>query len=92
MTNRGVCETFIRTLHTFLSTLIPIVILIFLGSKEILTFNLAMLFGFIAGAYSSIYIAAVIFAAIEAKNSVVDEELEKVEKYWKEKKTKSYLY
>ena len=68
VTNRAVCETFVRTLHTFLSTLIPIVILIFLGSKEILTFNLAMLFGFIAGAYSSIYIAAVIFAAIESKN------------------------
>ena len=27
-----------------------------------------MLFGFIAGAYSSIYIAAVIFASIEARN------------------------
>lgn len=68
VTNRAICETFVRTAHTFLSTLIPIVILIFLGSKEILTFNLAMLFGFIAGAYSSIYIAAVIFAAIESKN------------------------
>lgn len=68
VTNRAVCETFIRTLHTFLSTLIPIVILIFLGSKEILTFNLAMLFGFIAGAYSSIYIATVIFAIIESRN------------------------
>lgn len=68
VTNRAICETFVRTVHTFLSTLIPIVILIFLGSKEILTFNLAMLFGFIAGAYSSIYIAAVIFATIESKN------------------------
>lgn len=68
VTNRAICETFVRTVHTFLATLIPIVILIFLGSKEILTFNLAMLFGFIAGAYSSIYIAAVIFAAIEARN------------------------
>lgn len=68
VTNRAICETFVRTVHTFLSTLIPIVILIFLGSKEILTFNLAMLFGFIAGAYSSIYIAAVIFAIIESKN------------------------
>lgn len=67
ITNRAICETFVRTIHTFLSTLIPIVILIFLGSKEILTFNLAMLFGFIAGAYSSIYIAAVIFAVIESK-------------------------
>ena len=68
VTNRAICETFVRTVHTFLSTLIPIVILIFLGSKEILTFNLAMLFGFIAGAYSSIYIAAVIFATIDSKN------------------------
>ena len=68
VTNRAICETFVRTVHTFLSTLFPIVILIFLGSKEILTFNLAMLFGFIAGAYSSIYIAAVIFATIESKN------------------------
>ena len=68
VTNRAVCETFIRTVHTFIATLIPIVVLIFLGSKEILTFNLAMLFGFIAGAYSSIYIAAVIFAAIESRS------------------------
>lgn len=68
VTNRAICETFVRTLHTFLSTLIPIVILIFLGSNEILTFNLAMLFGFIAGAYSSIYIAAVIFAYLESKS------------------------
>ena len=68
VTNRAVCETFVRTVHTFIATLIPIVVLIFLGSQEILTFNLAMLFGFIAGAYSSIYIAAVIFAAIESKN------------------------
>ena len=70
VTNRAICETFVRTVHTFLSTLIPIVILIFLGSKEILTFNLAMLFGFIAGAYSSIYIAAVIFAPIVSTNIV----------------------
>ena len=68
VTNRAVCETFVRTVHTFIATLFPIVVLIFLGSQEILTFNLAMLFGFIAGAYSSIYIAAVIFAAIESKN------------------------
>lgn len=68
VTNRAVCETFVRTVHTFIATLIPIVVLIFLGSKEILTFNLAMLFGFIAGAYSSIYIAAVIFAAIESRS------------------------
>ena len=68
ISNRAVCETFVRSLHTFITTLIPIVILIFLGSREILTFNLAMLFGLIVGVYSSIYIATVIFATIEAKS------------------------
>ena len=68
ISNRAVCETFVRSLHTFITTLIPIVILIFMGSREILTFNLAMLFGLIVGVYSSIYIATVIFATIEAKS------------------------
>ncbi len=69
ISNRAVCETFVRSLHTFITTLIPIVILIFLGSREILTFNLAMLFGLVVGVYSSVYIATVIFATIEAKNA-----------------------
>ena len=69
ISNRAVCETFVRSLHTFITTLIPIVILIFMGSREILTFNLAMLFGLVVGVYSSIYIATVIFAAIEAKSA-----------------------
>ena len=69
ISNRAVCETFVRSLHTFITTLIPIVILIFMGSREILTFNLAMLFGLIVGVYSSIYIATVIFATIEAKSA-----------------------
>ena len=66
--NRSICETFVRSLHTFITTLMPIIVLIFLGSREILTFNLAMLFGLIVGVYSSIYIATIIFATIEAKN------------------------
>ena len=69
ISNRAVCETFVRSLHTFITTLIPIIILIFLGSREILTFNLAMLFGLIVGVYSSIYIATVIFALIESKSA-----------------------
>lgn len=68
VSNRAICDTFIRTMHTFITTVIPIVILIFLGSKGILTFNLAMLFGLIIGVYSSIYVATVIFSIIESKN------------------------
>ncbi len=66
--NRSIQETFTRTIYTSLTTLIPVVALIFLGSKEILTFNLAMLFGLIAGTYSSIFIATAIFVALEKRS------------------------
>lgn len=66
--NRSIKETFSRTIYTSITTLIPVVVLIFLGSKEILTFNIAMLFGLIAGSYSSIFIAVAIYVAIEKKS------------------------
>ena len=66
--NRSMQETFKRTIYTSLTTLIPVIALIFLGSKEILTFNVAMLFGLIAGTYSSIFIAVAIYVAIEKKS------------------------
>ena len=66
--NRSKQETFTRTIYTSLTTLIPVLALIFLGSKEILTFNLAMLFGLIAGTYSSIFIAVAIYVAVEKKS------------------------
>ena len=66
--NRSIAQTFTRTIYTSLTTLLPIVALIILGSREILNFNLAMLIGVIAGTYSSIFIATVIYTAIETKN------------------------
>lgn len=66
--NKSIKETFSRTIYTSITTLLPVLTLIFLGSKGILTFNLAMLFGLIAGTYSSIYIATVLFIAIEKHN------------------------
>ena len=66
--NRSVQETFTRTIYTTITTLLPVVILILLGSSGIFNFNMAMLCGLIAGTYSSIFIATIIFMAIEAKN------------------------
>lgn len=66
--NLSVQETFTRTIYTTVTTLLPVVVLLVLGSKGIFTFNMAMLFGLIAGTYSSIFIATIIFMAIEAKN------------------------
>lgn len=66
--NISVRETFSRTIYTTVTTLLPVVALIFLGSKEIFTFNMAMLFGIVAGTYSSIFIATLLFLVFESKN------------------------
>ena len=66
--NRSIQETFTRTIYTSLTTLIPVIALIFLGSREILTFNMAMLFGIIVGSYSSIYISVALFMLFEKRN------------------------
>lgn len=68
LANLSVQETFTRTIYTSLTTLIPVVVLLILGSSGIFTFNMAMLFGLIAGTYSSIFIATIIFLSIEKKN------------------------
>lgn len=66
--NQSIRETFTRTIWTSLTTIIPVLTLIFLGSKEIFNFNIAMLVGLISGTYSSIFIATIIFLMIEKKN------------------------
>ena len=68
ITNRSIRETFTRTLLTSITTLIPIFALIFLGSREILNFNIAMLIGLISGTYSSIFIATSLFLIIEKRS------------------------
>lgn len=66
--NTSIQETFTRTIYTSLTTLVPVIILLILGSRGIFTFNMAMLFGLISGTYSSIFIATIVFFAIEKKN------------------------
>lgn len=63
--NKSIGETFTRSIYTSITTLIPVVALIVLGSKEIFTFNTAMLIGLIAGTYSSLLIAPALFMDIE---------------------------
>ena len=66
--NVSIQETFGRSLYTSITTILPVLALIFLGSSEILNFNLAMLVGLVSGTYSSIFIATVIFYLLESKN------------------------
>ena len=66
--NRSIQETFSRTIYTTITTLLPVIVLMILGSSGIFTFNIAMLVGLIAGTYSSIFIATVFFLILEKKN------------------------
>ncbi len=66
--NRSVQETFTRTIYTTVTTLLPVIILMVLGSSGIFTFNVAMLIGLLSGTYSSIFVATVFFLYFEKKN------------------------
>lgn len=78
--NRSIGETFTRTIYTTFTTLIPIAVLLLLGSSGIYVFNMAMLFGLIAGTYSSIFISSVIFLMLEKRNIGKEEKKKKVYK------------
>ncbi|MDO5568937.1 MAG: protein translocase subunit SecF, partial [bacterium] len=77
--NDSVRLTLFRTLLTTITTIIPVICLILIGSFEIINFNIALLVGFIAGVYSSIYISNQLWLWLEKKSN---------KKIKKEKKTK----
>ena len=61
MVNLSLAKTFNRCIASTITTILPIVVLLVLGSDSIFTFNFAMFVGLIFGAYSSMFIAAQVF-------------------------------
>ncbi|HIS38769.1 MAG TPA: protein translocase subunit SecD [Candidatus Onthousia faecavium] len=59
--NLSIKETMSRSIYTSLTTLLPVVALLIMSSKEIITFNLAMIIGLIAGTYSSLFLAGALY-------------------------------
>ncbi|MCF0113819.1 MAG: protein translocase subunit SecD [Erysipelotrichaceae bacterium] len=55
--NSALDNTIVRSLYSSITTILPIIALLALGSQAIFTFNFAMFVGLIAGTFSSIYIA-----------------------------------
>lgn len=56
--NKALQQTAGRSLITTITTMLPLLALIFLGSASIIPFNASMLAGVIAGAFSSLFLAA----------------------------------
>lgn len=56
--NNAIYSTMTRTLYTTLTTLVVMIVLVAMGVASIITFGLPIIFGLIAGFYSSVFIAA----------------------------------
>ena len=67
LVNLSIRRTLTRTILTTITTIIPVIVLLILGSREITNFNIALLVGFIAGTYSSIFISNILWLWLEKK-------------------------
>ncbi|MCU9613986.1 protein translocase subunit SecDF [Caldibacillus lycopersici] len=56
--NKSLRQVFTRSINTALTTLLPVLFLLLMGSEAIWNFSFAMTIGLIIGVYSSLYIAA----------------------------------
>ena len=60
-------QRFFRSILTTITTIFPVLCLLIWGSHEIFNFNVALLVGFIAGVYSSIYISNQLWLFLEIR-------------------------
>jgi SecD/SecF fusion protein len=62
MANESINEVLVRSINTSLTSLIPVIVLLFFGGATLKDYALALVIGLTSGAYSSIGVAAPIFA------------------------------
>ena len=67
LVNDSVRTTFFRSILTTVTTIFPVICLMIWGAREIFNFNVALLVGFIAGVYSSIYISNQLWLWLEIR-------------------------
>ncbi len=66
--NNSLREILNRSIITTLTTLIPVLALIFLGAHDIFEFNIALLIGLIAGTLSSLFVASQMWLEVEKRH------------------------
>jgi preprotein translocase subunit SecF len=67
LVNRSIWQTMTRSINTVMTVLVAALCLFIFGSSSIKLFSLAMIFGLISGAYSSIFIASPIWLLLKNK-------------------------
>jgi len=83
--NISIRRTLYRNILATITSIIPVIVLVFIGAKEVFNFNISLLVGFIAGAYSSITISNIIWLWLEKrrilkpkKNDIDDDEIQEL--------------
>ena len=84
--NNSVRQTLFRSINTTITTLLPIIVLLLFGEKEIYEFNIAILFGLVAGFYSSVLLSSQIWYRIELKTTAPKKKNNKSKKKKNKKK------
>ncbi|SEJ23869.1 SecD/SecF fusion protein [Bhargavaea ginsengi] len=82
--NKSLRQTLSRSINTVLTVILVVLALIFFGAESIRNFSLALLFGLIAGTYSSIFIAAQLWLQLKKReiNKKGTLDVQKKEKNW----------
>lgn len=65
--NDSLDETILMSLYSMITTILPVIVLLIMGSHSIFTFMFAMFIGLIAGTLSSIFIAPTVWKAAYAR-------------------------
>ena len=66
--NVSLRQTVFRCIITTITTLLPVISLIILGSHEIINFNIALLIGLLVGTFSSLFVSSQIWISLEKRN------------------------
>ena len=81
--NTSLSQTVLRCIITTITTLLPVLSLIFVGAHEVFNFNIALLSGLLVGTFSSIFISSQIWMTIEKRSIGKDKT-----KHWYDDDTK----
>lgn len=87
--NKSIAQTLSRSILTTVTTMAAIVILAIIGASSIREFALPVIFGLIAGTFSSVFLAPSIYCLMKnASDNSANRNINKVRKPKKEKKAK----
>ena len=78
--NEALDNTIIRSIFSSFTTILPVIVLLIIGSNAIFIFNIAMFIGLIAGTLSSIYISPYIWYLIRKNFKVKPKLIKQVKK------------